>query len=119
MRERISAAAASVNVTTSSSVTSQRCGGCASHTRYAHRSASTDVLPDPAAADTSRLWPTVWIARRCSAVHLSVESGIGCASAAKLGGRLDHAIAIDFRQIAVTLPRRIKSTDAAIIAAWA
>src|SRR4029450_9824303 len=57
IRPFISAAAASVNVTTSSWSTSH--GGLASHTRCAHRAASTAVFPDPAAADTSKLCPVV------------------------------------------------------------
>src|SRR4051812_11651438 len=70
MRSFISAAAASVNVTTRRSVTEQRSG--ASQTRYAQRSASTDVFPDPAAADTSTL-PVARIALSCSSVHLRGE----------------------------------------------
>src|SRR5947209_8643556 len=67
MRDFISAAAASVNVTTSSSSTSH--GSLASQTRCAHRSASTAVLPEPAAADTRRLLPTVVIPAHCSRVQ--------------------------------------------------
>src|ERR671913_584717 len=68
MRPFISAAAASVKVTTRSWLTLQR--GCASQTRWTQRSARTDVFPEPAAAETRRLVPVVVIARSCSAVHL-------------------------------------------------
>src|SRR4029079_18688168 len=74
MRDFISAAAASVNVTTSSSSTSQ--GSGASQTRYAHRSASTAVLPDPAAAETSRLRPVVAMPAHCALVQCA-PCGIG------------------------------------------
>src|SRR5437763_12646607 len=70
MRLFISAAAASVKVTTSRPSTPQR--SLASQTRWAQRAARTAVLPDPAAAETSRLMPVVTIPARCSGVHCGV-----------------------------------------------
>ncbi len=71
IRSRISDAAASVNVTTSSSAAVHGRPSVDSQMSVAHRSASTLVLPDPAAADTSRLRSTVRTARIWSGVKAS------------------------------------------------
>src|SRR4051812_16429399 len=89
MRAFISAAAASVKVTTSSSSTSH--GGEASQTRYAQRSASTAVFPDPAAADTSRLRPVVAMAAHCSSVHF-VPSGLDGITSRVIARPFQHLI---------------------------
>ena len=66
-RSRISAAAAFVNVTTSSSVMST--GLSLSRRRRIMRSTRTAVLPDPAAADSSSVCPRLSMAACCSGVH--------------------------------------------------
>src|SRR5688572_26951030 len=71
MRERISMAAASVKVTTSSWLTLQR--GWASQIRCTQRCARTEVFPDPAAAETSRLLPLAVIASSCCGVQDLLE----------------------------------------------
>src|SRR5205823_12123364 len=117
IRDFISAAAASVKVTTSSSSTSQ-CG-FASQTRCAQRSASTAVLPDPAAAETSKLRPVVLIPAHCGSVHLLAAGLIGglFAIARPLGlDDLQHRRALHRRQVQVLIDPRIEPADGAEIA---
>src|SRR5687768_3384251 len=103
MRPFISAAAASVKVTTRSWLTLHR--GFASHTRCTQRSASTDVFPDPAAADTSRLPPVVVIARSCSGVHLrALLDDIG----PLLHDALQHLLTADVLDVVVVVQTRVE-----------
>src|SRR3954466_7798209 len=113
MRVRISCAAATVKVTTSNSFTSQRFSGGASQIRYAQRSANTDVLPDPAAADTSTLRPTVSIARFCCGVHFVDDLALEVPEEASgitrlLYGALDDFIARVARQRPIAIHDRIE-----------
>ena len=68
---RISAAAAFVNVTTSSLSTDK--GAFSSVTLLSTRSDKTAVLPEPAAADTKRSQSLVSIADCCSFVHTVIS----------------------------------------------
>ena len=67
MRWRISLAAALVKVTTS-----MRSTGQPSQMSRTMRSTSTAVLPDPAAAQTMRLWPRSVMASCCSLVQFGM-----------------------------------------------
>src|SRR4051812_37013097 len=119
MRGRISSPAATVKVPTSNSLTSPRRSGGASQIRYAQRSASTDVFPEPAAADTSTLRPTVSIARFCCGVHfvddLALEVPVEASGIARLlYGALDDFIARVARQRPIAIHDRIEAAHRAI-----
>src|SRR5580658_133118 len=105
MRCFISAAAESVNVTTSSRLISQ--GGLASQTRWTQRSASTAVFPDPAAALTSRLRPTVENAARWLGVQGREDVPVDSA----IGDPLEHFFAIDGGEMVEGTSRFVEAAE--------
>src|SRR5688500_18316008 len=116
MRAFISAAAASVKVTTRSWLTLQR--GLASQTRWTQRSARTEVLPEPAAAETRRLVPVVVIARSCSGVHLRAAAAAAAALLDDIGRLLHDALedlfAADVLDVVVVVEGRVEAADAPV-----
>ena len=107
IRSRISAAAALVNVTTSISVISMGC--LASRRRRIIRSTKTAVLPEPAAADKSRVCWRLSMAACCSLVQaMFFISFLLNACNELIGTEIRHEF------IAIVMRMRIKGTDGMI-----
>src|SRR5438270_2181438 len=84
-------------------------------TRCAHRSASTAVLPEPAAAETSRLTPVVSMPARCCDVHFTAFSRATGTPLARLEDAQQNVFAIHRMQDAVPVGR-LESADGPVLA---